>query len=1174
MDVTKYKKHDLREHIYELPGMYIGSIDATPIETYVFDDATSRMTKKLVNYVPGLLKIYDEILTNAQDSAMRLKTAGPDGTLAAYPVKNIKIQVNKETGVIDVFNDGMGIPVKIAPEHGIYVPELVFGNLLTSANYGKDEERLVGGTHGIGAKATSIYSKRFEVDVVDNVALKRYTQVFHDNMKIPDKPSITKCTKNPYVHITFLPDYARFGLEGITDDMFALFRKRAMDACATTDPTVSVYFNGEKLAFKSFEGYADLYLGSKADHPRVHEAVGDRWEVVATYSDSACFEHVSFVNGITTLRGGKHVDYITNQITKKLAEIVTAKKKKEVKPQHLRDNLMVFIKCLIRDPTFDSQTKETLTSPVSKFGSKCELSDKFFDKLFKTGICEKAVSLTEFHETKQATKTDGKKTNRVLVPKLDDAQWAGTKNSKETTLILTEGDSARSLAISGLSVIGREKFGVFPLKGKILNVLDHTVAKISANAEITALKKILGLENGKTYDDLSALRYGQIMIMCDADHDGSHIKGLLFNFFQALWPSLVRKEGFLVSMQTPIMKVTKTGKAAKTAKTANAEYFYNLNDFEAWLALRGGDMTGLKAVYLKGLGSSTENDAKHYFTEMKKVTYTYTDAASDNALDLAFNKKRADNRKEWLMTYDRTKILDHTAEKVPYEEFIHKDLIHFSNRDIERSIGHLGDGLKESQRKILYACFKRRLFTNEIKVAQLGGYVSETAAYHHGEASLFGAIVGMAQNFVGANNIPLLVPEGQFGTRLSGGNDAASPRYIFTRLSELARLLFREEDIPVLRTQEDDGSPIEPEYYVPVIPLALVNGMAGIGTGFSTNIPCHNPSDIIDICMTLSAAASEHADDLPGAYAAVRRTPIKDIRPWYLGFKGSITKAAAKSFQSRGVYEFVDDQTLMVSELPVGMWTDNFKEDLVEKLTKGSTILKDFENHSTTKNVRFKLILYPGAREKLEKGKKVDSEFGLATTKGLSLSNMHLFPADKAPIRKFNTTQELIMDWTCLRLRTYRDRKEHQLQKLEHDHAVLSAKVRFIRAIIEGEFVIMNRDEADVHADLATAGYPTFDTTPEHGAYNYLTNLPIKQLTKERKIALETDAAKIAARIEDLKGTPITTLWTQELEALRVAWDAYRDETIAEIDADSNASIKRGTGTGIRKRATTATKKK
>ena len=180
-------------------------------------------------------------------------------------------------------------------------------------------------------------------------------------------------------------------------------------------------------------------------------------------------------------------------------------------------------------------------------------------------------------------------------------------------------------------------------------------------------------------------------------------------------------------------------------------------------------------------------------------------------------------------------ILDTNSNKVSHKDFINKEMIHFSIYDCERSIPNLMDGLKTSLRKILYSSFKKNL-TTEIKVAQFSGYVSEQSGYHHGEASLNGAIVGMAQDYVGSNNINLLLPNGQFGTRLQGGKDSASERYIFTQLNQITRYIYRKEDDPVLEYLEDDGDPVEPRYYVPIVPMVLVNGGKGIGTGFSTDI--------------------------------------------------------------------------------------------------------------------------------------------------------------------------------------------------------------------------------------------------------------------------------------------------------------------------------------------------
>ena len=1178
---NKYKKHELREHIYVLPSMYIGAVENTVTETYIYDDASQRMIKKELTYVPGLYKIFDEIIVNAIDQTTRLcmEYAPKD----AKKVKNIWVSINKEAGTISVMNDGDGIDIEKHAEHKVWIPELIFGELLTSSNYDQTQEKRAGGCFGIGAKATNIFSKEMIVETVDWRNKKIYTQRFFNNMKERDPATVKAYAKTPFTRITFTPDYKRFGMNGMTEDTYELFKKRVYDCCATTPATVTVYFNDVKLDAKTFERYTDLYLGEKSAWPRVYEASTDGyWEVVATYSEHGVFDQVSFVNGINTIRGGKHVDYISNQIAKNLVDMM-AKKKKSATAQHIKANLMVFIKSSIVNPSFDSQSKETLNTPVAKFGSKFEVSDKFMAALYKTGIADRASSLTAFHDNKKAAKTDGKKTSRIIVPKLDDANLAGTKFSEECTLCLTEGDSARTMAIAGLSVVGRDRYGVFPLRGKILNVKDAAVAKISQNEEITNLKKILGLEQGKAYADKSALRYGKIMILTDQDVDGYHIKGLLFNIFESLWPTLYKMDGFLTAMMTPIIKVF-------NKSTDESQVFYNESDYEKWKSAKeksgANGMKGWNMKYYKGLGTSTENEAKEYFSNPKMITYTYSGAPSDEGLNLAFNKKRADDRKDWLMHYERDKVLDYNSKNVPYEEFVHKELIHFSNRDLERSINHICDGLKESTRKILYGCLKRRLFKNEIKVAQLAAYVSEVSAYHHGEASLQQAITGMAQVYVGTNNINILQPNGQFGTRISGGQDAASPRYIYTLLSELARAIYREEDSPVLEYLDDDGTPVEPTYYIPIICMVLVNGALGIGTGFSTNVPQHNPSNIISHCEKLIEAldvafkksskqiASEA--DLEVAYEVINTVELEVMSPWYLGFNGTIITHKETSFASRGNYRWIDDTTVEIYELPIGVWTDDYKEFLEGLVSTGHPILKNFVNHCTTKSIKFHLTIHPGSRAAAEA--VFESEFKMIGTKNMSLNNIHLYTAGGA-IKKYKDTNEVLREWACTRLEKYLERKNFQLQQMENNYILISAKVRFIQEIIDEKLKIMNKKIKEVEAQLVAGRYPAIkeevkvksvgeaestDAEVEEAAtvkaeavsgYSYLTRMPIHQLTFEKKQALEKEAAEIKAKMEALRATPIHHIWRNELRELSKLWEAYKSEVDADYAADRDSKI-------------------
>lgn len=277
-------------------------------------------------------------------------------------------------------------------------------------------------------------------------------------------------------------------------------------------------------------------------------------------------------------------------------------------------------------------------------------------------------------------------------------------------------------------------------------------------------------------------------------------------------------------------------------------------------------------------------------------------------IDMAFSKKKADERKDWLKGFTPGTFIDHSRSKISYDDFVQKELILFSMADNIRSIPSIADGLKPGLRKILFGCFKRRLIKSEIKVAQLAGYISEHSAYHHGDQSLCACIVGMAQDFVGSNNVNLLFPSGQFGTRIQGGKDAASPRYVFTRLSTITRHIFIEDDDHLLTHLYDDGQRIEPEWYAPIIPMVLVNGSEGIGTGWSTMIPNFSPIHIIKNLQ-------RKLDGLP----------YHKMHPWYKGFRGHIEEISAEKYRICGRIQKIDPETLHITELPIGMWTQTYK---------------------------------------------------------------------------------------------------------------------------------------------------------------------------------------------------------------------------------------------------------
>lgn len=1086
---------DPREHVLTRPGMYIGSLEADDVSCWTFSNT---MTYKTISYISGLYKIYDEILVNVLDHVVR--SNGCEKT-----VKEIRVNICKDTGVVEVYNSGEGIEVEKHTEHKVFIPELVFGNMLTSTNYENDADRTIGGQNGIGAKACNIYSKSFIIETVDSKKKKHYIQEFSNNMSDKSVPIITKYTKYPFTKITFLPDYERFGVSGLSDDMFELMSKRVYDMCALTPVEVKVFFNDTKLEIKNFELYTNLYLGSsKSDKPRVtFSDLNNRWDVCVSSSQTG-FQHVSFVNGIYTIKGGKHIEYVTNQITKKICEMIQKRKKIVVKQHIIKDHLFVFVKAVINNPTFDSQTKETLTTPYSKFGSKLEIDEKIIDKIYKLDFIKTIIDISTSIDNKDAKKTDGKKRSTIRgISKLDDANWAGTSKGNQCTLILTEGDSAKSMAISGLSEVGRDKYGVFPLKGKVMNVKDMPTKRINDNEEIANLKKILGLEADKHYDSTDDLRYGSIMVLTDADSDGSHIKGLLFNLFHTLWPSLLKIGSFMRSMITPIVKVSK-GKVDKS--------FYNLTDYDNWKD--NEDTKGWSVKYYKGLGTSTNKEAKEYFKNMKIVNYVWEENISNESIELAFNKKRADDRKIWLYNYDKQNILNTNLSSdltdVSYSEFVDKELIHFSNYNVERSIPSICDGLKLSLRKILFCCIKRNLY-KEIKVAQLAGYVSEHGAYHHGEASLQDAIIGMAQTFVGSNNINLLSPNGQFGTRIQGGKDSASPRYIHTELNKIVPFIFHADDYEILEYTQDDGQKTEPVYYMPIIPLILVNGTSGIGTGFSTNIPCYNPMDIISNLEKLM-------DGLE----------MSNMEPWYAGFKGVNCSGVSK-----GVFKQTTKTKIEVSELPIGYWTEDFKTFLEEYIEKHPKVLKDYESHYTEKDVRFVLsfvssdVLDTMLVFDISKNcTKFETDFKLHSTRPLNTNNMHLY-STSGSIKKYDNVLEIMKEFYTIRINMYGMRKRHKLNKLENELKYINSKIRFIMDVINGLLVLNNTKKQFILDYLEAEKYSLHDNS-----YDYLLRMPIYNLTYEKKQELLAECGVKENELNSIESLSEISMWKHDLTEL------------------------------------------
>jgi DNA topoisomerase II len=1184
-----YQKLTTVEHILLRPDTYIGSVEPTTGDAWVVDGASGGFVRRAVTVVPGLLKCFDELLTNAQDNRARDASTN-------------RIEVTVGPDYVRVWNNGPGIPVVVHALHGLYVPEMVFGHLLTSSNFNDEDDRAGAGRNGLGAKQANIFGRKFTVECNDAAgAGRRLVQTWEGNMQTRHDPVVTKAKgKHDYTCVTWWPDFARFKLGPEFDaDTTAVITKRVYDAAGTSGKGLRIYLNGALLPVGSFREYVGLYVHRRAavaspheagpdddddsasvadaedeadagvhddaaesaeapkpkaarkapaPFPFVYERLNDKWEVAVGLADTVWGPEggpgvqVSFANGVCTTRGGVHVDAVLTPLAE-AAAAKCAKATKGAKPlpaKAVKDAMAVFVNAVVSNPTFDSQTKELLTAPRGKALGLPDMPPRVLATLLgRLGLAEVLATAASAAETKTLAKASGSKRASVVgIPKLEDAARAGTARSKDCTLIITEGDSAKALAIGGLAVVGRELYGVFPVRGKMKNVREVSAGAAMANVEVAALVAILGLQWGKTYTDTASLRYGHVMIMADQDVDGSHIKGLLINCLHTFWPSLLALPGFLCQFITPLLKVT--------LRENHVVPFFTAEAYEAWVKDHPGVvLQGVK--YYKGLGTSSSLEGREYFRalDVHRIPFVYggagaggpaagagaagpappDDSADDAALQLAFAKGKADERKAWLTAACATPpaplAFGTSGMTLTIKDFVHRELVHFSMEDNARSLPSVMDGLKPSQRKILFGCFKRKL-RQEVKVAQLAGYVAEHSAYHHGEQSLCSTIVKMAQNFVGSNNVNLLYPSGQFGTRLEGGGDAASPRYIFTRLEPVTRAVFPPADDALMESLVEEGQTIEPVWYAPVVPMLLVNGAAGVGTGWSTSVPRYNPRDVVAVVRAR----------LVGGPAGA----CPPLKPWYRGFRGVIVQHGADPslFFTRGVATYdAASATVTITELPVGRWTATYKQWLTagllataEAARKGPEeapagakppkpasarkasapaapddatgpeeedggfgpltaappgLIKAYSDHLCTDTVvHIEVTVGPvfaaafaSAADPVE---AVTRAFALETK--LRTSNMHAFDP-RGVIHKYGTPEDVVDAFLPERLAVYAKRKAVAEGAAEAAIAGLTERAAFVTAVVQGTLVVHGRGRAAVVADMVAAGFQPRAVAPK-----------------------------------------------------------------------------------------------
>ena len=849
----------------------------------------------LVEVSPASEKIVDEILQNALDRQHK----DPSMT-------KIEVTVDAAAGVVTVRNNGAGMsvtkPERTRPDiPDEYWPTILCTRSMTGGNFSSDTAHFQGGRNGIGMKATSILSTWFKMEVGDPANKKHFVQEWRNGLKETAGPVVKSYkAKGGYVQVSFQPDMAYFKQTGtgFSPEFAALIRSRVWELTAVADSHIGIWLDGERLPVKSLAQFASLFTPHAARPIKTAHTANGRtlWDLtIVPLQPGMAAGVVAFVNGIRCCEG-KHVTYLMSRLAEILQPAVAAKTKQatvDVTETQVKKNMFVVLSMWADGPRFKSQNKDTLDSPAKDWGFKWVPDEDFKKKVisaFADAVSSKMKMDAEEGAMKEAAKATGGRRS-VNLPKYEPAGDAGKPNT-EASLILTEGDSAKGLAMAGRAQTGSKVIGVYPLKGVPLNCRGMDTKSIVENEILSNVAKILGLEYGRVFEDaadLKRLNYKYLVLLADQDFDGGHIVGLVVNWVQYCWPSLLAlRPDFIRRFATPLI-IADRKKSVKAGGAPQVK-FLSIPAFKRWLIDDVDRKTTYDFSYYKGLGGHSSKQGREYFKAYADYTVTIMYDADRDAetLENFFNDKRANTRKQLITEYCEDAALDYSKESVTATDFLMTETLGFCNDNVPRGIPGV-DGCKRTQRKLLWACRELLPAGKVSKLTDLAMKCGEKSKYHHGEVSLYGTMVSMAQAHPGSNNVNYFICESQMGDRHNNRGTFTAPRYLSTGPELILSCLIRKEDDPILTYRIEDGKHVvEPTNFFPVVPLDILNGVIGVTSGWSTKIPAFHPVDIIH---AFQACLREEAD---------WQLATDALLPWFDGLTGPILDQG-KSWLSIGL---------------------------------------------------------------------------------------------------------------------------------------------------------------------------------------------------------------------------------------------------------------------------------
>lgn len=1122
---------------------------------------------------PAFVKMVDEPVVNAADHA--IKTG---------KVTTIKVSCDAN-GRIRIYNDGPGVEIckhdEASARHGrdIYVVEMIFGMLHQGSNQVQDEDCIVGGTNGFGAKVSNSFSSEFIVETVDQDRGLYCVQKWSNNMEIREAPVIMPLTskllsaekRKPHTLLSFMPDYSKFGYSQLTPENItlfnAIFKGRMAMVSAYLNYTgnhVKVYYNDELIKFTKIADIAKSMFAN-AMHPKTDKPVqifscvigGPRpWEVVAAVTQNQN-ANLTNVNGIV-VKSGKHINFIINRILDGVKEEMAKRLNSadvNVKVSDIAGNICLYLNTKIPKPDWTGQRKDVLDTDARKYSSYVLPPD------FKKKLCS-ALADVLVVETIKKDKKKTKKADILDTDKIKDAEFAGKgKKALDCCLIFIEGDSAKNQVQDAMSSgwNGRQRFGLMSTGGVIINVRKNCEVKrikknstsikyvkmsaqLEKNAFFVAMLETTGLNPQYDYDpesptyakEMASLRYGYFSSLTDQDYDGKgQITGLIISLFDCLWPKLIAA-GRLTWIYTPIIRAypINGGKVIEFLTEAEAEHAEL--DTHKFILKR-----------YKGIATHNEAESQFMFADLSNKMITYKGSGEPSQVLEAFYGNSSAPRKaihsKPLKVFTKAEELDIVTRRVlDIDDMVLVETGAFQSDNIARKLDHIIDGQNQAGRKILDGIISIFGAKNKPhRVADLAALITKREDYHHGADGLADSIKHRGFIATGGRQLPFLDPDSMFGTRLKGGHDGGAPRYIFCQLNKrLVNLIFPPVDYNLLPFKYNP----EPEYFVPIIPMAILESTQLPGTGWKIWTWAR---DVYHVIKNVRLMITFYG----------KNVPLHVMPPCrYAGspyeWKGKFINYNNKDY-SVGVYNYDRaENTVHITELPLMVWTQNYKNFLCKLQSKEK--IKKFKDKSEKGciHIEVKLLQTPEELEAHYGNSCFDVIEDLLKLYADMEHQLNFYDIDRK-VKSVSSYEEVIKYWFPVRMDYYGRRVDREILLKKYKIIRTEQIIRYIKEC--DALGIYRKSREQINTILTEAQFVKISSalddpgnTPtdalhklifEQGDYKYLLNIKDYDKSEESIVDLNNKLTKQQNELEQytlycdgvFKGA---NLWLDELNEL------------------------------------------